>query len=249
MANLIQKTVLHPENSKEVDLYPKTSYEQVEGLDGIVAGINNKIDNVPIGEKVSFIFPEKAANGNITDEQLAKLQANEANYIEMVNDKELYYLNDPGHVEGYLTYSHVGIENGKATIKTLTITVSAKSFVIVTTVVPTDAGGKLYRHVINLMTSDSSCFANIIIINSKGTEYPINTPDEPTVIFKEEIDKYFVSGYIYESSIEGYSAPTSVPVLYVDTSSNGQNVYYFVANEWGKYLTFPHCMNDTVTEL
>lgn len=98
------------------------------------------------GEKVSITVPQGATNGTITDEQLAKLQANENNYIEMVNDKELYYLNDHGHIEGYLTYSHVGIENSKATIKTLTITVSAKSFMIVTTVVPTDAGGKLYLH-------------------------------------------------------------------------------------------------------
>lgn len=100
------------------------------------------------GEKVSLAFPAGASEGTITAEQLVKLQASESNYIEMVNDKELYYLNDPGHVEGYLTYSHVGIENGKATIKTLTITVSAKSFVIVTTVVPTESGGgKLYKHI------------------------------------------------------------------------------------------------------
>lgn len=99
------------------------------------------------GEKVALTFPVGAASGTITAEQLAKLQASESNYIEMVNDKELYYLNDNGHVEGYLTYSHVGIENSKTTIKTLTITVSAKSFVIVTTVVPTESGGgKLYLH-------------------------------------------------------------------------------------------------------
>lgn len=186
MANLIQKTILHPENSKEVDLYPKTSYEQVEGLDGIVAGINNKIDNIPIGEKVSFIFPKKAANGNITDEQLAKLQANEANYIEMVNDKELYYLNDNGHTEGFLTYSHIGIENSKATIKTLTITVSAKSFVIVTTVVPTDAGGKLYLHSIKLhipgLSTDATASVFVNFVTNYGKSYT-------TSMFQSEVIK------------------------------------------------------------
>lgn len=111
-----------------------------------VGGVDYKIP-ASGGEKVSITVPQGATNGTITDEQLAKLQENDLNYIEMVNDKELYYLNDPGHEDGYLTYSHVGIENSKATIKTLTITVSAKSFVIVTTVVPTEAGGgKLYLH-------------------------------------------------------------------------------------------------------
>lgn len=188
MANLIQKTILHPENSKEVDLYPKTSYEQVEGLDGIIAGINNKIDKIPIGEKVSFVFPKNAVNGNITDEQLSTLQANDANYIEMVNDKELYYLNDNGHVEGYLTYSHVGIENNQATIKTLTITVSAKSFVIVTTVVPTDAGGgKLYLHTFSIIYPGASSGLQFHFYKSNITH-----------ITKEEFESLISGGFIAE---------------------------------------------------
>lgn len=189
MANIIQKTILHPENSKEVDLYPKTSYEQVEGLDGIIAGINNKIDKIkPGGEMVLFSYPKGVTNGNISEWQLSKLQENMSNYINMVNDKELYYLNDNGHEDGYITYTHVGIENSKATIKTLTITVSAKSFVIVTTVVPTDAGGKLYYyrlalqdtngHFITLQpfistaldTSSIQAFNNSIITNNSLLE-------------------------------------------------------------------------------
>lgn len=117
-----------------------------------LAALTDKVDNLKTGgTKVSLTFPEGAKNGTVTDEQLATLQENDENYIEMVNDKELYYLNDNGHEEGFLTYSHVGIENSKATIKTLTITVSTKSFVIVTTVVPTDAGGgKVYLHVYSI---------------------------------------------------------------------------------------------------
>ena len=139
---------------------------------------------VPVaGEKVSITVPQGATNGTITGEQLAKLQENEANYIEMVNDKELYYLNDNGHVDGYLTYSHVGIENSKATIKTLTITVSAKSFVIVTTVVPTDAGGgKLYKNSIAIVTVSSGGNIVITYLDSQplidGGGYTEKTVDE-----------------------------------------------------------------------
>ena len=131
--NEIKKTTLHPDSQPDIDLYPKTSADQVEGLQAFVEQYSSDSIKVPIN------VPKGATNGNITDEQLAILQASDLNYIEMVNDKELYYLNDPGHEEGFLTYSHVGIENSKATIKTLTITVSAKSFVIITTVVPTES--------------------------------------------------------------------------------------------------------------
>lgn len=124
-----------------------------------LAALTDKVDNLKTGgTKVSLTFPAGASSGTVTDEQLATLQENDENYIEMVNDKELYYLNDPGHEEGFLTYSHVGIENSKATIKTLTITVSAKSFVIVTTVVPTGSG-KVYMHSIEFAPDSSAVTA------------------------------------------------------------------------------------------
>lgn len=152
--NEIKKTTLHSDSQPDIDLYPKTSADQVDGLQAFVEQYSSDSIKVPIN------VPKGATNGNITDEQLAILQASDLNYIEMVNDKELYYLNDTGHEEGFLTYSHVGIENGKSTIKTLTITVSAKSFVIVTTVVSTDAGGKnVYQHLL-LFKPDSSTVSN-----------------------------------------------------------------------------------------
>lgn len=149
------------------DLEPQVRYdaEQIELLKQANVDINNKIDTLPLGgEKVSLTFPAGASEGTITADQLTTLQASDANYIEMVNDKELYYLNDPGHEEGFLTYSHVGIENSKATIKTLTITVSAKSFVIVTTVVPTESGKIYYEHEITSLSGK----------DSQGTSYEIH---------------------------------------------------------------------------
>lgn len=147
------------------DLEPQVRYdaEQIQLLKQANIDINNKIDALPLGgEKVSLTFPAGASEGTITTEQLTKLQASESNYIEMVNDKELYYLNDNGHTDGYLTYTHVGIENGKATVKTLTITVSAKSFVIITTVVPTD-NKKVYLHSL-LFKGDSSTVSNYYLV-------------------------------------------------------------------------------------
>lgn len=152
--NEIKKTTLHPDSQPNVDLYPKTSADQIESLDARIKALSTQI------YKVSIDLPKGAKNGNITQSQLNILQASEFNCIEMKNDNEIYYLNDPGHEEGFLTYSHVGIENGKTTIKTLTITVSAKSFVIVTTAVSTQSGsGNVYMHSL-LFKPDSSTVSN-----------------------------------------------------------------------------------------
>ena len=135
----IKETTLHPDNDPNVNLYPRTLATLVEGLD---VAITTKAPR-PVACKI--ILPKGATNGTLTEEQLTILSASPSNYIEMVNDKELYYLNDPGHESGFYTYSHVGIENSKATIKTLTITVSAKSFVIITTVIPVDDDSKYFN--------------------------------------------------------------------------------------------------------
>lgn len=145
----------------------RKNMEDISTEAGSLAALTDKVNNLKTdGEKVSLTFPAGASSGTVTDEQLSTLQANDANYIEMVNDKELYYLNDPGHEEGFLTYSHVGIENSKATIKTLTITVSAKSFVIVTTVVPTGSGGNVYVHSMEFKPDSSAVSAYFLYFYS-----------------------------------------------------------------------------------
>lgn len=177
------------------DLEPQVRYdaEQVQLLKQADVTINEKIDSLPLGgEKVSLTFPAGDSSGTITAEQLTLLQASESNYIEMVNDKELYYLNDNGHVDGYLTYSHVGVDNGKATIKTLTITVSAKSFVIVKTVVPTSEGKKYYLHNISCSGPSGTTAYDVQIkaISSSITPYTYDTYNSLNV-YKQAICTQF----------------------------------------------------------
>lgn len=211
--NEIKKTTLHPDSQPNVDLYPKTSADQVEGLKEFVEQYSS--DSV----KVSITVPKGATNGNITDEQLAILQANDANYIEMINDKELYYLNDTGHEEGFLTYSHVGIENNKATIKTLTITVSAKSFVIVTTAVPTESGGgKLYKHYTSLVASVGPATLHLYVYSIS----PISKAYDDVSV----IPLYFISGIYQDPSnyfviMEIIRNDTKLKVYYL-SASNGR---------------------------
>ncbi len=207
-----------------------------------LAALTDKVDNLKTGgEKVSLTFPAGASSGTLTDEQLATLQANDANYIEMVNDKELYYLNDPGHEEGFLTYSHVGIENSKATIKTLTITVSAKSFVIVTTVVPTESGGKSYRHdiIYNLTVqgySEPAQWMGHVITNSS-----INSEEYVTSLIKS------LKGIpVVQFNYMGSTAHGTIESLVYNDSNNDMRVGGYDNYPTGEVVTFA---SDTVTEL
>lgn len=87
-----------------------------------------KLDKLSEPTTVVIDTVPTATNGTLTEEQLATLQENEENKIMFNHEK--YYLMDVGHTEGFLTYTHIGIENGVFYIKAFTITVSTKSWVL-----------------------------------------------------------------------------------------------------------------------
>ena len=80
------------------------------------------------GEAVAIEGTAEATNGNLTEEQLTKLQANENNYI-MFNHKK-YSLEGKGHQEGYLTYTYAGYENNLHNLESITITISTRAWVL-----------------------------------------------------------------------------------------------------------------------
>ena len=73
----------------------------------------------------------EATNGNLTEAQMTKLQANENNYI-MFNHKK-YSLEGKGHQEGYLTYTYAGYENNLHNLESITITINTRAWVLNTT--------------------------------------------------------------------------------------------------------------------
>ena len=77
---------------------------------------------------VSLTLPDAAIAGNITDSQLATLQASDSAYI-IINGKELYYLADKNTVNGILTYTHNGY-NEEGIQKYLNLTTATKAFTI-----------------------------------------------------------------------------------------------------------------------
>ena len=214
-----------------------------------LSALTDKVDNLKTGgEKVSLTFPAGASSGTVTDEQLATLQANDENYIEMVNDKELYYLNDPGHEEGFLTYSHVGIENSKATIKTLTITISAKSFVIVTTVVPTESGGKPYKHNINLSTDNSitgSHIAQLTLYAILSTNTPYTNIDELFNIKSKLLEYGTINGQDGSGIVRAIVGGGSIRIDGVIATSANSSIVISNTFLFSKFAFY----NDNVTEL
>ena len=93
-------------------------------VDDAVAGI--KAETVKVVE-ISDV-PADATNGTLTDEQLATLQSYDGNYIMFNHEK--YYLQDKGHIEGYLTYTHTGYEHNQMWLKSITITIATKTWVL-----------------------------------------------------------------------------------------------------------------------
>lgn len=88
------------------------------------------VDSVTV-QVVNIDSPAEATNGTLTAAQLAILQASDQNYIMFNHEK--YYLGDKGHQEGFLTYSHVGYENGSHFLKSITITISTLAWALTTT--------------------------------------------------------------------------------------------------------------------
>lgn len=79
-------------------------------------------------QTVHIDAPSTAVQGQLIEEQLAILQASDNNNLMFNHEK--FYLNDKGHSEGFLTYTHVGIENDLVYIKTFTITINNLTWVM-----------------------------------------------------------------------------------------------------------------------
>lgn len=93
------------------------------------------------------LTPASASQGTLTSSQLSTLQANDFNYITLNN--EIYHLQDKSHEDGYLVYTHVGMDTQKKTfIKTITVTISTLGWVLTEKTV----GGYL----VNVIASNSN---------------------------------------------------------------------------------------------
>lgn len=321
MANQIVKDTLHPENEKGVDIYPKTSLDQVEGYveeredidkkindtnEKITTGLSTKVDKatvnfdnspgtIPIrGEnnrvkvgsattnddainlkqgktlfpnattgttnKIDSVFGmslteivkcpvdsllakvtspiitisalETATNGTISAQDLATLQGNKNAMILFAN--EYYYLADDQHTSGYLTYSHVGVENGVQWIKSITITIASLSWV---KTVDSVGKAKLYKHSIG--PSPQTLF----IISNRNESY---TPTTLTTdITSGNIYNIYYCSYVDEQKYNFFNVLKISPTI----NSDCYTFYVLIGNEITKKEVIPLSAPDIVTEL
>lgn len=121
----------------------KSSYYDVESVSvefPLIAGDNVNIDVDEtnktvviksiraIGVDIGASLPSSTEQGTLTAEQFAILTSDENNYIMFQHEK--FYLEDKGHVEGYITYTHTGYESNVYWIKSITITISTRAWVL-----------------------------------------------------------------------------------------------------------------------
>ena len=102
------------------------SIDKAENEDFVV--IKNTTPAGGIGVEIGVGSPSSTTQGTLTQTQLETLQANEDNYVMFQHEK--YYLNDKGHTEGCLTYTHTGYENNTYWIKSITITINTLEWVL-----------------------------------------------------------------------------------------------------------------------
>lgn len=93
------------------------------------------------GEAVVINAPTTSTQGTLEDEQYVTLTSNHNNYILL--NGEYYYLQDMNDTQGFIVYTHVGSVGTRQFVKTISITMSTKSWVLTTNYVLNESD-KLY---------------------------------------------------------------------------------------------------------
>lgn len=164
------------------------------------------VDNQAI-EFIEINAPSTSTNGQLSEEQLSKLQSYKQ-YPIMFNN-EIYYNNDVQTSAGYLVYTHTGEDiNHKFFIKCITITISTRGWVLTTNQIPQQT----YRH--NIMLSASGPYYTCYVVTDLTRSSALTNIDQVITVFKE---KY--------ANAEGTSAFVPTFGTYTDYgSSGGENI-------------------------
>lgn len=102
---------------------------RVEGVEGPQGPVGPQ---GPAGADIQIVtitgIPSTATQGTLTQEQVQTLLSHPSNYIQFFNEN--FYPQDVETSQGYIVYSHVGMYEGNTTIKTITLTINSRSWVL-----------------------------------------------------------------------------------------------------------------------
>lgn len=150
--NEIKKTTLHPDNYPNTDLYPKTSIDQIEGLNNIITGINNEIEkkvNTVDNFVRVFTISNGVSSGTLTADVKEKLCNPDGHNYYVFDDTSQMILKYSFNADDeIIQYKAIYFQTDTAYEITMQILLSNGSWRRSQTVlnVPTSAGGKLYLH-------------------------------------------------------------------------------------------------------
>lgn len=171
---------------------------------------NNKVvcttKEVGAGVDVTFNYPPTATEGILTKDDLNKLQFNED--CKIMFNNEVYRLEDKGHNEGYLTYTHNGYDNNDHWQKCITITISTRSWVL-------NVGQLATKDYVKEYVGSHSSTVDSKQLVTEVTELGTPTKNDPYIVVKDE--------EVYRRN--SVTEPTT-PILYVPET--GYHVYYIV---------------------
>lgn len=174
---------------------------------------NNKViyvtKEVGAGVDVTFNYPPTATEGILTVEDLNKLQFNED--CKIMFNNEVYRLEDKGHTEGYLTYTHNGYDNNDHWQKCIRITISTRSWVL-------NVGQLATKDYVKEYVGSHSSTVDSKQLVTEVTELGTPTKNDPYIVVKDE--------EVYRRNAV---TDASTPILYVPEA--GYHVYYIVKTE------------------
>lgn len=178
---------------------------------------NNKVvyftKEVGAGVDVTFNYPPTATGGILTVEDLNKLQFNED--CKIMFNNEVYRLEDKGHTEGYLTYTHNGYDNNEHWQKCITITISTRSWVL-------NVGQLATKDYVKEYVGSHSSTVDSKQLVTEVTELGTPTKNDPYIVVKDE------EVYRRNALID-----TTLPTLYIPEA--GYHTYYIVKGNTSTY--------------
>lgn len=152
-------------------------------------------------------------SGTLTSSQLAILRSNED--CKIMFNNEVYRLEDKGHTEGYLTYTHNGYDNNEHWQKCITITISTRSWVL-------NVGQLATKDYVKEYVESHSSTVDSKQLVTEVTELGTPTKNDPYIVVKDE------EVYRRNALID-----TTLPTIYIPET--GYHTYYIVKGNTSTY--------------
>ena len=249
--NEIKKTTLHPDNQPNTDLYPKTSTDQVEGLNNTITELNNTITGInnEIEKKVNtvdnfvrvFTIPNGVSSGTLTADVKEKLcNPDGHNYYVYDDTSEMILKYSFNSEDEIIQYKAIYLQTDKAYEITMQILPSNGSWRRSQTVlnVPASAGVKSIDGQTGALTTKILFGTNSILGTGNIDIY------KHVINFTDADGHTFFNMVVYSSFLLIVDSLESLKALIGDAAT--ENVSGFVYDGAGS-LYYPVFKVDTET--